>query len=233
MPRRTNYRGRSVLFPLGTVLLAAHLAALAADANRWLVFLGGVALLGLLDDALGNPRTRGWRGHGRALVHGELTTGAIKAAGTAALAAYAAAGGPATGAEYLAQVAVLTLGAHLGNLLDTRPGRSEKALALVALAVCLGSWSLEPLEPVAIPIAAVAACSWLTLRERAMLGDSGASLIGGVAGVVLVTTVAAPAIYLAAGVLAALAIYGEIRSISAAVEGVPLLERLDSLGRAS
>jgi UDP-GlcNAc:undecaprenyl-phosphate/decaprenyl-phosphate GlcNAc-1-phosphate transferase len=56
----------------------------------------------------------------------------------------------------------------------------------------------------------VAVCSWFTLRERAMLGDTGASLIGG---------------------LIAVSVYGEFRSISAAIERVPLIQRLDSLGR--
>jgi UDP-GlcNAc:undecaprenyl-phosphate/decaprenyl-phosphate GlcNAc-1-phosphate transferase len=232
VPRRTNYCGRSVLFPLGAILLAVDLAALAAGANRWLVFLGGVAILGLVDDFIGDPDQRGWRGHGYAVARGELSTGAIKAVGTAVLAAFAAAAG-AAGVELVAELVVLTLAAHLGNLLDTRPGRTEKALALTAVSVCLATGSLSPLEPIAIPVVAVAACSWLTLRERAMLGDSGASLVGGMIGVLLVTTLAPPGIYAAAAVLAVLAIYGEFRSISAALDRVPLLERLDSLGRAS
>ena len=88
----------------------------------------------------------------------------------------------------VAAVGVLTLAAHLGNLLDTRPGRSEKALALSAAAVCLASRSLVPLEPIAALLGPVAVGSWFTLRERAMLGDSGASLIGGMIGILLVTT---------------------------------------------
>jgi UDP-GlcNAc:undecaprenyl-phosphate/decaprenyl-phosphate GlcNAc-1-phosphate transferase len=233
VPRRTNFRGRSLLFPLGAVLLAADLAALAAGSNRWLVFLAGVGALGLLDDALGAGGPRGWRGHGGALIRGELSTGAIKAGGTAGLAVYAALGTGATGIELAGTVAVLTLSAHAGNLLDTRPGRSEKALALVAVAVCVGSGDIEPLAPIGVPLAAAAACSWLTLRERAMLGDSGASMVGAMAGVLLATTLAPSGIYLVAGALVAISLYGEFRSIGAAVERVPLLQRLDSLGRAN
>jgi UDP-GlcNAc:undecaprenyl-phosphate/decaprenyl-phosphate GlcNAc-1-phosphate transferase len=229
--RRANYRGQPVLFPLGTALLAATLAALLAGGDRRLVFLSGVALLGLIDDLLGDPGPRGLRGHGRALLGGELSTGSVKAAGTAGLAAYAAAGAGATDAEYLAQVAVLTLAAHLGNLLDTRPGRPEKGLALVALGVCLASGSLAPLGPIAVPLAAVACCSWLTLKEHAMLGDSGASMVGGMTGICLVGAIGAPGIFPVAAALAALAIYGEFRSISATIDRVPLLQRLDSLGR--
>jgi UDP-GlcNAc:undecaprenyl-phosphate/decaprenyl-phosphate GlcNAc-1-phosphate transferase len=228
--RRTNYRGRPVLFPLGAVLLASAWIALAAGPTRWLVFLCGVGCLGLIDDLV-DASPRGWREHGLALASGEMSTGAIKAAGTIGLAAYAAVGGGASGPEYLAEVLVLALATHLGNLLDTRPGRSEKALALTAVVVCLASWSLVPLQPIAPLIGPVAVCSWFTLRERAMLGDTGASLIGAMIGVLLVTTSSVPGIHLALAGLIAISLYGEFRSIASAIDRVPLLERLDSFGR--
>jgi hypothetical protein len=186
----------------------------------------------LLDDlAAGSPR--GLRGHARAVLRGRLSTGAIKAIGTVALATYALAGQEASPPEYVGAVGVLTLSAHLGNLLDTRPGRCEKALALTAAAVCLASWSLVPLEPIAALIGPVAVGAWFTLRERAMLGDSGASLIGGTAGVLLVTTLSVAALWLTLALLIAISLYGEFRSISSAIERVPLLDRLDSLGRSN
>jgi UDP-GlcNAc:undecaprenyl-phosphate/decaprenyl-phosphate GlcNAc-1-phosphate transferase len=228
--RRPNYRGRRVIFPIGVLLLAAGVFALTAGLNRWLVFLCGVGYLGLLDDLAGGP-ARGWRAHGLAVSRGELSTGAIKAVGTLALATYAVAGTGAGDAELIADLLVLALAAHVGNLLDTRPGRPEKALALVAAAVCFASWSLAPLEPVAALLPVVAVCAWLTLSERAMLGDTGASLIGGTIGVLLVTTLTPLGIALALAVLIAISLYGEFRSISAAIERVPLLERLDSIGR--
>jgi UDP-GlcNAc:undecaprenyl-phosphate GlcNAc-1-phosphate transferase len=231
--RRRNYRDREVLFPLGLLLLAAALAALAVAPSRWLLLLCGVAVLGLIDDLLGASGPRGLRAHGRALAGGELSTGAVKAVGTVVLAAHAASGAGASGLELAAVAAVLVLSAHAGNLLDTRPGRTEKALALTAAAVCLSSWSLTSLEPVAPLLPAVAVCSWLTLRERAMLGDSGASLIGAAIGVLLVTGTGSATVYAVLSALAGVAIYGEFRSISSAIDRVPLLERLDSLGRAN
>jgi UDP-GlcNAc:undecaprenyl-phosphate GlcNAc-1-phosphate transferase len=220
-----------VIHPLGVVLLAANLVALAFDPSRWLVFLAGVGALGLLDDLAGGS-ARGWRGHGDALARGELSTGAIKAVGTLGLAAYAA-GGASTGDEYLAALGVLALAAHAGNLLDTRPGRSEKALGLVAVGVCASAGSFDPLEPILPLLGPVAVCAWLTLRERAMLGDTGASMIGGMFGVLLVTTAATPVLYVALATLIAISLYGEFRSLGALVERVPLLHRLDSLGRSS
>jgi UDP-GlcNAc:undecaprenyl-phosphate/decaprenyl-phosphate GlcNAc-1-phosphate transferase len=230
VPRRANYRGRPVLFPLGAVLLIAAAVALAADPSRWLVFLAGVGALGLLDDlAAGAPR--GLRGHARAAVRGGLSTGAIKAVGTLVLAIWTLSGHELGAPEYVAAAGVLTLSAHLGNLLDTRPGRTEKALALIAALVCLGSWSLTPLEPIAALLGAVAVCAWLTLGERAMLGDSGASLIGGMIGVLLVTTLSAAALWISLAVLISISLYGEFRSISSVIDRVPLLARLDSVGR--
>jgi UDP-GlcNAc:undecaprenyl-phosphate GlcNAc-1-phosphate transferase len=230
VPRRANYRGRKVLFPLGLVLVLTAGFTLTAGLNRWLVFLCGVGYLGLLDDLAGGS-ARGWREHGLAVARGELSTGAIKAVGTVALAAYAVAGTDASGVAFVCELLVLALAAHLGNLLDTRPGRPEKALAIVAAAVCLASWSFGPLEPIAALLPAVAACAWLTLRERAMLGDTGASLIGGMIGVLLVTTLSASGTGIVLVVLIAISLYGEFRSISAAIERVPLLYRLDSFGR--
>jgi UDP-GlcNAc:undecaprenyl-phosphate/decaprenyl-phosphate GlcNAc-1-phosphate transferase len=230
VPRRRNYRGRRVLFPLGVILLAAAGLVLTAGLDRWLVFLCGVGYLGLLDDLAGGP-ARGWREHWRSVARGELSTGAIKAVGTVALATYAAAGEGSSGVVLVADALVLSLGAHLGNLLDTRPGRPEKALALVGSALCLASWSLVPLEPIAPLLPVVAICAWLTLSERAMLGDTGASMIGGMIGVLVVTALAPVGTALVLAALVVISLYGEFRSISVAIERVPPLQRLDSLGR--
>jgi hypothetical protein len=66
-----------------------------------------------------------------------------------------------------------------------------------------------------------------------MLGDTGASTIGGMSGVLLITTAGTPLLCLALAALIAISLYGEFRSLGALVERVPLLYRLDSLGRSS
>ena len=70
-----------------------------------------------------------------------------------------------------------------------------------------------------------------TLRERAMLGDTGSNLVGALAGVSLLVTLGDTGALVALGIVAALTIYGEFRSISRTIERVPLLRSLDSLGR--
>lgn len=247
---RENYAGRELAFPLGAVLLAASLVALAPlaplddradldlldpDLRRWFAYVVGVAFLGLFDDALGRgerPDTdRGWRGHARAVLSGRLSTGAIKAVGALALAAYATSGLGRESLDYLVDLAILLLATNLANLLDLRPGRVEKALLLVAAGLCLGYWTLEPVELVGLFLGPVAVGAWFTLRERAMLGDTGSNLAGALIGVWLVTTLSDPGRLIALGVLIVLTVYGEFRSISSAIERIPLIRRLDSLGR--
>ena len=247
---RKNYRGRRVAFPAGAVLVACSLIALAPlavlddradldlldpDLRRWAVYVLGVALLGLIDDALGrgadDATPRGWRGHARAIASGRFSTGAIKAVGALALAAYATSGLGHQDFAYVADLALLLLTTNLFNLLDLRPGRVEKVFVALLAGVCVGAWTAMPLELLGIFVGPVLVVAAFTLRERAMLGDTGANLVGALAGVTLLVTLGETGGYVALGVVVALNFYGEFRSISQTIEGVPLLRSLDSLGR--
>jgi len=247
---RENYRGAWLAFPLGAVLATAALVALAPlaflndradlelldpELRRWLPYVIGVAFLGFLDDSLGGGEAgsapRGWRGHARALREGRLSTGAIKAIGALALAAYVVSGQGLQSWRYLADVALLILTTNLFNLLDLRPGRAEKGLVLLGAGLCLGAWTLAPVELLGIFVGPVLIGAWLTLRERAMLGDTGSNLVGAIAGVWLLTTLDGTGRLIALGVVVVLTIYGEMRSLSATIEAVPPLRWLDSLGR--
>jgi hypothetical protein len=248
---RANYRGLSLAFPLGAVLATAALVALAPlaflndradldllspDLRQWMPYLLGVVFLGFLDDALGRGEVaeapRGWRGHARALRGGTLSTGAVKALGALALAAYVVSGRGLESWRYVADGALLLLATNLFNLLDLRPGRAEKALALLAIGLCLGAWTFAPLELLGIFAGPALVGAAFTLRERAMLGDTGSNLLGAVGGVWLLTTLGPDARLIALAAVTGLTIYGELRSISAAIESVPPLRWLDSLGRA-
>jgi len=204
---RVNYRGTELAFPLGAVLSTASLVALAPlaflndrvdldllspELRRWMPYLLGVAFLGFLDDSLGQGEVagtpRGWRGHARALREGSLSTGAVKALGALALAAYVVSGRGLESWRYLADVALLILATNAFNLLDLRPGRAEKGLVLLGVGLCLGAWTLAPIELLGIFVGPVLVGAALTLRERAMLGDTGSNLIGAIAGVWLLAT---------------------------------------------
>jgi UDP-GlcNAc:undecaprenyl-phosphate/decaprenyl-phosphate GlcNAc-1-phosphate transferase len=248
---RDNYRGRALAFPLGAVLATTALVALAPlaflndradldlldpELRQWIPYVLGVAFLGFLDDSLGRggahaEAPRGWRGHAEALREGRLSTGAIKAAGALALAAYVVSGRGLQSFEYLADVVLLILATNLFNLLDLRPGRAEKAFVLLGLGLCIGAWSAEPIELLGIFVGPALVGAWFTLRERAMLGDTGSNLVGAIAGVWLLVTLDETGRLIALAVVVAFTLYGELRSISGAVEAFPPLRSLDSLGR--
>jgi len=247
---RENFRGARLAFPLGAVLATAALVALAPlaflddrgslelldpELRRWLPYVIGVAFLGFLDDSLGRGEAagapRGWRGHARALREGRLSTGAIKAVGALALAAYVVSGRGLESWRYLSEVALLILATNAFNLLDLRPGRAEKGLALLGAALCLGAWTFAPLDLLGIFAGPVLVGAAFTLRERAMLGDTGSNLVGAIAGVWLLTTLGGTGRLIALAAVAALTVFGELRSISAAIASVPPLRWLDSLGR--
>jgi hypothetical protein len=54
--------------------------------------------------------------------------------------------------------------------------------------LCLGAWTAYPIELLGLFIGPVLVGAALTLRERAMLGDAGANLVGALAGVSLLVT---------------------------------------------
>jgi len=244
---RENYRGARLPFPGGLAIVAAALVALVplallhqlADADVLAPQLGlvatyalGVAALGLADDLLAG-RPRGWRGHGAAVLRGGFSTGALKAVGSLGLALLVLSGQGYDDGHYLVAVALLVLATNLFNLLDLRPGRSAKGFVLLGAGLTLGAWDLAPLWALGLFAAPAVVVGCYDLRERTMLGDTGANLIGGLAGLWLVLTLDARGQAIALAVILALTVYGEFRSLSRAIERTPLLRELDSIGRIS
>jgi hypothetical protein len=135
--------------------------------------------------------------------------------------------------RWLLAAAVLVLATNVFNLLDLRPGRSIKAFVLLGAGLTIGSSDLRPLWALGLFAAPALVAGLYDLRERAMLGDTGANLLGALAGLWLVLTLSGAGQLVALALLAMITLYGELRSISALVERVPVLRELDSWGRPS
>jgi UDP-N-acetylmuramyl pentapeptide phosphotransferase/UDP-N-acetylglucosamine-1-phosphate transferase len=246
---RPNYRGHTlptgggILIVLAVLVVEAGRAVLGAldvgsesglTVERSLVLFAafGFGLLGLVDDLIGTEATRGFRGHLRAFMRGEITTGFLKLFGGAGVAIIlVATPGFATGRRLVVDAVLIALAANLGNLLDRAPGRTIKAaiVGYVPLAFVLGT------GPVGVAIAPVMGAAFGLLgddlRERLMLGDAGANVIGATLGlgVVLgrgqVTRTTALVLLVVANVAA------ELVSFSAVIDRVPPLRWLDRLGQ--
>jgi UDP-N-acetylmuramyl pentapeptide phosphotransferase/UDP-N-acetylglucosamine-1-phosphate transferase len=253
---RENYRGVPVAFPAGIAVVVSALLALIplsllqelADADVFrpeampvAVYVIGVALLGLLDDLVGSGNStgvadaapRGWRGHASATLGGGFSTGAVKAAGSLGLALFALSGTGRDTGEYLLAVAVLVIATNLFNLLDLRPGRSIKALALLGAALTIGAFDADVLWTLGLFAGPLLVLLPLDLRERGMLGDTGSNVAGALAGLWLVLTLSPLGQGIALAVMVAATVYGEFRSIAALIDRTPVLRHIDSVGRIS
>lgn len=247
--QRENYR--KVLVPTagGLVIVAAVLVVEAGRSTLGAFHLGdppgrnearllmlfacfGFGLLGFVDDLLGDTSARGFAGHLGALARGRLTTGALKVIGGAAIAlVLAATPGFVSGKRLLADAVLIALAANLANLLDRAPGRTIKwaVVAYVPLAVVAGGGE------VAIALAPVmgAALGVLgdDLRERLMLGDTGANVLGGALGLAVVLDVGRGSRNVILVVLVVLNVAAEVLSFSRVIDAVPPLRAFDRLGR--
>lgn len=246
--RRVNYRGVAVYTAAGIVIAMAVLIVEAGRSALGAVGLGdepglnlarqpvlfaalGFAFLGFLDDVLGGE-DRGFKGHLKALAHGRLTSGMVKLLGGAAIAlVLASVPGFVTWPRLLSDAVLIALAANLANLLDRAPGRTIKyaLLAYAPLAVAAGTGSVG----VAVAPIMGAAVGVLPedLREHLMLGDTGANILGGVLGLMVVLVCGRG---VRNGVLVALILLNlasEFVSFSRVIRAVPPLRWFDSLGR--
>ena len=244
IPVVRNHRGSMIPASLGFALLvAAVVPALAADLvsivrgepGRWVaaavaVSIPGVLVfgVGLLDDRQA-LRIRGWRAHVGGLRRGRVTTGVAKLVVIAgASLAWVLLERP-FGIAAVLDAAVIAGCANLWNLFDLGPGRALK-MGVLAAALLL---AIDPTRYAAQVLAVCVALLPFDLRERAMLGDSGANLLGFLLGQLLVTRLgsgaAAPAAALV--VLVGLHVLADTVGFSRLIRATPPLRWFDDLGR--
>jgi UDP-GlcNAc:undecaprenyl-phosphate GlcNAc-1-phosphate transferase len=251
-PTAVNYRGERLLVILGMAVtagvVAASLGALAADFREGAllptirgtlqatVAIVIVFVAGLFDDAQPH-RVRGLVAHGRALARGRMTSGMVK---LAALFAASALFIEATRGLTLSRVVGMLFiagSANLWNSFDVVPGRSIKyflvagvalqvvVAVLLACAVC--GFSVFVIAAVAAAIVALP----FDLKERAMLGDGGANVLGFLIGAGLYLRLSAFWLWTALAVVVALTLVAETITLSRVIRAVPPLRWFDLLGR--
>ncbi|HVF20314.1 MAG TPA: hypothetical protein VNA14_08725 [Mycobacteriales bacterium] len=247
---RTNFRGGAVSLALGlaaAVVLVVGLLGYVAAASSWsypgredvrrvavasLLVAAAAGCVGLVDDLVGDPTSKGFRGHLSSLRAGRVSSGLVKLVVIVAVAFVAAVvlSSGDHGLQLVADAGVIAGSANLANLLDLRPGRALKALLVVGLPVALLA---DPTVGVvaAWPAGVAAGLLPADLGERGMLGDGGANALGGAVGVALA---AAGGLAVSAGVLLALVgltAVSEFVSFSRVIDGCPPLRWADGIGR--
>ncbi|HUG85528.1 MAG TPA: hypothetical protein VMM13_13250 [Euzebya sp.] len=244
---RTNVRGAQVPVAVGVILPLVLLAAGAvlvvlgaADVLQVpedalavsVVAAAGFGLLGLFDDLAGDRAAQGFRGHLLALRSGQLTTGAVKLFGGGALAVLVAA--PTARERFwvlLADAALIALAANLANLFDRAPGRLAKVSLIAAVPIAVVAGVDPELAGPMVVLGALLALLVPDLRERLMLGDTGANVLGATLALAVVLTTAPSTRTVVLVVVAALNLLSERVSFSRVIQQVAPLRWLDGLGR--
>ncbi len=197
-----------------------------------LVLALGFFALGAVDDLAGSEAAKGLRGHFRALARGKITGGVLKAGGGLALSFAISLTWRYRLGEAVLDATLISLAANLLNLLDLRPGRSAKIFLVGAIPILVSQsfGGAHFLAPSALVGAAVV---WLPVdvREKGMLGDSGANMLGAVLGSAAALSLDTPAKLTILGILIILTLVSEKWSFDAIIERVPPLRWFDRLGR--
>jgi UDP-GlcNAc:undecaprenyl-phosphate/decaprenyl-phosphate GlcNAc-1-phosphate transferase len=248
---RENRAGRTVPTAMGLIAIVAvvlieggrslfgafGVGDASADASRLLVLLAvvGFGLLGLFDDiVVAHPDDRGFRGHLGALARGRVTTGLVKIVGGCALGVVlvsASNNGDSSGARVVADALIVALAANLTNLFDRAPGRAIKVALLAWVPIALIARDDSVGVAIAPVVGAFAGLLGDDLHERLMLGDTGSNAIGAVLGLAVVLECSPTTRTVVLVVFAACTLASEMVSFSRVIERVPVLRKLDELGR--
>ncbi|MEA2556199.1 MAG: hypothetical protein QOI60_1530 [Actinomycetota bacterium] len=233
-----NHRGVSVPAVLGLLLVIGGLVSVVAAALKgWINAAGAmasgaalmVAVAGLVDDVTPTG-PRGLRGHLAAFVHGQVTTGAVKLLVITGASLVTVAAGARPGSLIrLCGVLLIAGSTNLWNGLDVRPGRATKWFLVVAATGVVWMPHAGPFA-IGVTVGALVALA-PDLRERAMLGDAGANLLGFTAGVALYVRSPESWIPFEAIAVVALNIVADTVSLSRVIDAVPPLRWFDRAGQ--
>lgn len=186
---KKNWQGNNIpgmagiAFPIIITLVCLPLSIYGLQDGRIginLFALWSVALLGFLDDAFGDSGPKGLQGHFKYLwQHKKLTTGVIKASGTAIIAAWVIINYHKGFLDWL----LLILNVNTINLLDLRPGRAVKGTGLLLMLALI--FPLQDYLLISIASGLIIAYAGYDLHAQVMLGDTGSNTLGIISGLVL------------------------------------------------
>jgi len=233
---RNNYRGQmipvaaGISFPL--VLMVSYLPYRYFPIDSFGILTGVIlmALLGLIDDLLGNRDTLGFKGHISSLFKGRLTTGGLKMLMGGVVALHAATFFSNEWYWWLLNGLIIALTTNFLNLLDLRPGRSIKGFLIclapvMVVAQVINWWLLLPM------LGIILAYFPFDLRARAMMGDTGSNVLGFTLGYFIASMLSPPLKIGALVLLIGITLLAEKISLSAIIEKVAILRYIDHLGR--
>ena len=163
---------------------------------------------------------------------GRVTTGLCKIIGGAAVAFVLASQDDfVTGKRLLSDAILIALAANLGNLFDRAPGRVIKLSLVLWIPIALAAGTGAVGVAIAPVMGAFAGLLVDDLRERLMIGDTGANVLGAVLGLACVLELGRGVRNVVLVALVLLTVAAEFVSFSRVIDRVPALRAFDGLGR--
>ncbi len=242
---RRNFRGSSIPTAAGVVVMivvaAGSLMAWIRPESfevrsRWaaasLILAVAFGILGLIDDLSGQAGGGGFRGHLLALARGRLTTGMLKLMGGGVVSLVAAYLVLPDGSvvDWIRAGLLVALSANLANLFDRAPLRTTKVAVLWLLALVPFARGSELLAGVLAVGASLGLAPWEG-REKLMVGDTGANVVGASLGLSAVLALGPVGQWITLGLVGALNLISERVSFSRVIAGNRVLSALDRLAR--
>lgn len=202
--------------------------------NFFLVYLLGfifIGFLGLLDDLIGNKYIKGLRGHIKALFHGEITTGALKAIFGFFISLVTSSILSTSFVDFVINTFVIGLFTNFINLFDLRPGRAAKMFIFLAIILLIANINNKYAYIIWSFFGILIPYINLDLKARAMMGDVGSNTLGYTLGVFAVTSFHITGKLIILILLVIFHILSEKVSFSKVIENNRFLKFLDMIGR--
>lgn len=240
---RPNYKGEDIPLSSGITFFLATLISILPLFFFWpanmrdpaLIFLFAMAaatFLGLMDDFWGTREASGLAGHFKALMKGNLTTGAVKALAGGFLALILGMHlHPGDIIKTIVSALIIALSVNLINLFDLRPGRAGKVYILLYIIMLPAFWGKPESLMATLVLGCLAAFLPADVKARTMMGDAGANTLGIVIGITAAATLKG---YYSTSYLLFLIfmhILTEKYSLTRIISRNALLNYLDMLGR--
>lgn len=237
---RKNYLGEEIPIAIGitfpmailtTYILYQFLNVLELNHILFLLGILGISFLGFIDDMIGQRDTLGFRGHFGALFKGKMTTGGLKALGGGAISFFISILITSNLLEILINTLLIALATNMMNLFDLRPGRAIKVFFTLIIAIILATKMKIDYLLIAPLLGAVLYYFIKDMKAKVMMGDAGSNVLGFALGFIAVISLTLSGKLIALFLLIIIHILTEKYSISETIEKIPLLRKLDQMGR--
>jgi UDP-GlcNAc:undecaprenyl-phosphate GlcNAc-1-phosphate transferase len=227
------------LLPIITGVNMLFLVNSVYNSMLFLFIIVGMGFMGLVDDQMGNPHSKGFKGHFLTLIKSrQLTSGCFKALFGASIALVFSIGvalsvkSPWLLWNILINFLLVSLAANMVNLFDLRPGRAGKIYLLAFLVIIAFSQNLENYFGLFIPLVGIILYYLpFDLRAEVMMGDVGSNVLGASLGMMMAWMFNDVSKIVALTMMIVLQLSAEKVSFSKVIERFTILRFIDDIGR--